>query len=41
MSAGGLDVGFCGIGNIDRGTAHSTETAFFSKLEVGSDGIFS
>ena len=41
MAAGGLDAAFSGIRNIDRGTAHSTETVFFSNLEVGSDGTFS
>ena len=41
MTTGRLDAGFTGIRNIDRGTAHSTETVFFSNLEVGSDGTFS
>ena len=36
-----LDVAFGGIKNIDRGTAHSTETVLFSDLEVGPDGTFS
>ena len=40
MAAGGLDAAFSGIRNIDRGTAHSTETVIFSDLEVGSDGTF-
>ena len=40
MAAGGLDAGFSGIKNIDRGTAHSVETVIFSDLEVGSDGTF-
>ena len=40
MDAGGLDVGFSGITNIDRGTAHSVETVIFSDLEVGPDGTF-
>ena len=41
MTAGGLDAAFSGIRNIDRGTAHSTETVIFSDLEVGADGTFS
>ena len=41
MTTGGLDAGFTGIRNIDRGAAHSTETVIFSNLEVGSDGTFS
>ncbi len=40
-AAGGLDAAFSGIANIDRGTAHSTETVLFSDLEVGPDGTFS
>ena len=40
MDAGGLDAGFSGIRNIDRGTAHSVETVIFSDLEVGPDGTF-
>ena len=40
MSAGGLDAGFSGIRNIDRGTAHSVEAVIFSDLEVGPDGTF-
>ena len=40
-AAGGLDAAFSGITNIDRGTAHSTQTVLFSDLEVGSDGTFS
>ncbi|MDE0408242.1 MAG: hypothetical protein OXN81_10315 [Alphaproteobacteria bacterium] len=40
MSAGGLDVAFSAISNIDRGTAHSVETVIFSDLEVGPDGTF-
>ena len=40
MEAGGLDAGFSGITNIDRGTPHSVETVIFSDLEVGSDGTF-
>ena len=40
MSGGGLDAGFSGIKNIDRGTAHSVETVIFSDLAVGSDGTF-
>ena len=41
MTAGGLDAAFSGITNIDRGTAHATETVLFSDLEVGVDGTFS
>ncbi len=41
MPTGGLDVGFSGIRNIDRGTAHSTEAVLFTGLEVGPDGTFS
>ena len=40
MSAGGLDAGFSGIKNIDRGTAHSVETVIFSDLAVEPDGTF-
>ena len=40
MDAGGLDAAFSGIRNIDRGTAHSTETVIFSDLAVGPDGTF-
>ena len=41
LAAGGLDAGFSGIGNIDRGTPHSVETVIFSDLAVGPDGTFS
>ncbi len=40
MSVGGLDAGFSGIKNIDRGTAHSVETVIFSDLAVEPDGTF-
>ena len=40
MSAGGLDAGFSGIKNIDRGTAHGVEAVIFSDLAVGPDGTF-
>ena len=40
MAAGGLDAGFSGIKNIDRGTAHSVETVIFSGLAVEPDGTF-
>ena len=40
MAAGGLDVAFGGIKNIDRGTAHSVETVIFSDLAVEPDGTF-
>jgi len=41
MSDGVLDAGFSGIRNIDRGTAHTTETVIFPDLAVGWDGTFS
>ena len=41
MAAGGLDAGFSGIKNIDRGTAHSVETVIFSDLTVEPDETFS
>ena len=40
MAAGGLDVAFGGIKNIDRGMAHSVETVIFSDLAVEPDGTF-
>ncbi len=40
-SGAALDVAFGAIKNIDRGTAHTTETALFSNLAVGPDGTFS
>ena len=40
MAAGGLDVAFGGIKNIDRGRAHSVETVIFSDLAVEPDGTF-
>ena len=40
MAAGGLDAGFSGITNIDRGTAHSVEAVIFSDLAVEPDGTF-
>jgi len=41
MTAGGLDAGFSGIENIDRGTAHGVEAVIFSDLEVAPDWAFS
>ena len=41
MTAGGLDAGFSGIRNIDRGTAHTVEAVIFTDLAVGPDGTFS
>ena len=41
MTAGGLDAGFSGIRNIDRGTAHTVEVVIFTDLVVGPDGTFS
>ena len=35
-----LDAAFGGIGNIDRGTAHTVETVLFENLAVGPDGTF-
>ena len=40
MTAGGLDAGFSGIENIDRGTAHGVEAVIFSDVAVGPDGTF-
>jgi hypothetical protein len=41
MTVGGLDAAFSDIMNIDRGSAHSTQTVLFFDLEVGPDGTFS
>ena len=41
MAAGGLDAGFSGIENTDRGTAYSVETVIFSDLTVEPDKTFS
>ena len=40
MVAGGLDVVFSGIANIDRGTAHATPTVQFQDVPVAADGTF-
>ena len=40
MNTGGLDVGFSGIRNINRGTAHGVGAVIFSDLAVGPDGTF-
>ncbi len=41
MATGGLDAGFSGIRNIDRGRTHGVETLFFTNLAVAPDGTFS
>ncbi len=40
MDAGGLEVAFSGIRNIDGGTAHGVEAVLFSNVAVGPDGTF-
>ena len=40
MDAGGLDVGFSSIKNIDRGRAHSTPTVLFTDVPISSRGTF-
>ena len=40
LASDSLDVTFSGIKNIDRLTAHATETVMFSNLGVGSRGTF-
>ena len=40
MSAGGLDVVFSSIKNIDRGAAHSTPTVLFADVPIDSLGTF-
>ena len=40
MAAGGLDIAFSGIANIDRGTAHATPTVQFQDVPVAADGTF-
>ena len=40
MADGGLDAGFSGIRNIDRGTEHGVVAVIFSDLAVGPDGTF-
>ncbi|MYK32080.1 MAG: transferrin-binding protein-like solute binding protein [Boseongicola sp. SB0670_bin_30] len=40
LDSGGLDAGFHGIKNIDRGVAHSDEPVFFVDLAVEPDGTF-
>ena len=40
MAAGGLDIAFSGIVNIDRGTAHATSTVQFQDVPVAVDGTF-
>ena len=40
MSAGGLDVAFSSIKNIDRGAAHSTPTVLFADVPIDSLGTF-
>lgn len=41
MGAGGLDIAFGGIKNIDRGTAHSTSTVIFADVPSSAGGTFS
>ncbi|MCY4496452.1 MAG: hypothetical protein OXC14_04130 [Rhodospirillaceae bacterium] len=40
MDAGGLDVGFSSITNVDRGAAHATPVVMFNDLTIASDGTF-
>ena len=40
MDAGGLDIGFSSIKNVDRGVAHSTPVVTFDGLAIASDGTF-
>ena len=40
MDAGGLDIGFSSIKNLDRGTDHSTPVVMFNDLAIASDGTF-
>ena len=40
MDAGGLDVGFSSIKNVDRGADHSTPVVRFNDLTIASDGTF-
>ena len=40
MDAGGLDVGFSGIKNVDRGADHSTPVVMFDDITIASDGTF-
>ena len=40
MNAGGLDVAFSSIKNIDRGAAHSTPTVTFTDVPISTRGTF-
>ena len=40
MNAGGLDVAFSSIKNIDRGAAHSTPTVMFNDVLISTRGTF-
>ena len=40
MNAGGLDVAFSSIKNIDRGAAHSTPTVMFTDVPISTRGTF-
>ena len=40
MDAGGLDIGFSSIKNVDRGADHSTPVGMFNDLAIASDGTF-
>lgn len=41
MDAGGLDIAFSSIRNIDLGAAHSTATVIFADVPIGPEGTFS
>ena len=40
MDAGGLDIGFSSIKNVDRGADHSTPVVMFDDITIASDGTF-
>ena len=40
LNAGGLDVAFSSIKNIDRGAAHSTPTVIFADVPISTRGTF-
>ena len=40
INAGGLDVAFSSIKNIDRGAAHSTPTVIFTDVQISTRGTF-
>jgi hypothetical protein len=41
MDAGGLDIAFSSIKNIDLGEAHSTASVIFTDVPIGQEGTFS